>query len=131
MLLLLLPLLRLLTSSFPCSILTRPKRPPQSDLQSSNLTSGLVAPAINAYSRTSLSLLPKPFLSSNITRLPLVTFVSRYRLTTEITHYLVAEGSHTGIFLAVTSSLAGAPHKGASRRIAIVRFKLLGSCEPK
>ncbi|KAK1533879.1 hypothetical protein CPAR01_10587 [Colletotrichum paranaense] len=50
---------------------------------------------------------------------------------TEITHYLVAEGSHTGIFLAVTSSLAGAPHKGASRRIAIVRFKLLGSCEPK
>ncbi|KAK1499745.1 uncharacterized protein CCOS01_01372 [Colletotrichum costaricense] len=121
MLLLLLPLLRLLTSSFPCSILTRPKRPPQSDLQSSNLTSGLVAPASNAYSRTSLSLLPKSFLSSNITRLPL----------TEITHYLVAEGSHTGIFLAVTSSLAGALHKGASRRIAIVRFKLLGSCEPK
>ncbi|KAK1718117.1 uncharacterized protein BDZ83DRAFT_20494 [Colletotrichum acutatum] len=81
MLLLLLPLLRLLTSSFPCSILTRPKRPPQSDLQSSSLTSGPVAPASNAHSRTSLSLLPKSFLSSNITRLPLVTFVSRYWLT--------------------------------------------------
>ncbi|OHE96595.1 hypothetical protein CORC01_08052, partial [Colletotrichum orchidophilum] len=143
------------------STLTRPKPPPLPVLRSSNLSFGPVAPVNNtpaselaSHPRASLSLLPKSFLSSNITRLPLVTFISRYRhpisarripphqrrlpkclphnkaSLTEITHCLVAEGP-IWAFLAVTSSLMGARNKGSSRRIVIVRFKLLGSYELK